>query len=332
MNPNTSNSNSRNARTLIASLLSYVLLASQLTPMALATNGPSFRSDPSKVSDIARGEKVGRRSMAAEPVSLAPLAAPNIVATKVDSYAGAPNPANPGDVITYDVTISNTGTADATAVVFNDTIDPNTTLVPGSVNTQPITTDDAYDVLGNVRIQPNAAAGLLANDIDPDTGTNTGLTASAGATSTQGGSVSVNADGSFSYNPPAGFEGTDTFTYTVTDTGGKTDTGTVTLTITGMIWFVNAAAGGGGDGRLDELLRPTGEMEIVLRNFAPDAEFAGHWGEARVAGRWRIPAGDVRHFLETVWTHGAELVSVTPVNGDLTSLFLEWTGSEVIPR
>jgi len=252
MRHNTSNSNRRNARTFIASILSYVLLASQLTPLALAANNSSFRGAPTKVSDIARGEKVGRRSVAAEPVSLAPLliTAPNIVATKVDSYPSAPNPANPGEVITYDVTISNTGTADATGVQFNDTIDPNTTLVPGSVNTQPITTDDTYNVLGNVRIQPNAAAGLLVNDIDPDTGTNAGLTASGPATSTQGGSVSVNADGSFSYNPPAGFEGIDTFTYTATDTGGKTDTGTVTLTITGMIWFVNAAAGGGGDGRL----------------------------------------------------------------------------------
>ena len=251
MRNNALNSDRRNARTLIASLLSYVLLASQLTPLALAANGPSFRNAPAKATDIAR-EKAGRRSVAAEAVSLAPLplAAPNIVATKVDSYPSAPGPANPGEVITYDVTISNTGTADATGVVFNDTIDPNTTLVPGSVNTQPITTDDTYNVLGNVRIQPNVAAGLLANDIDPDTGTNAGLTASGPATSTQGGSVSVNADGSFSYNPPTGFEGTDTFTYTVTDTSGKTDTGTVTFTITGMIWFINAAAGVGGDGRL----------------------------------------------------------------------------------
>ena len=85
-------------------------------------------------------------------------------------------------------------------------------------------------------------------------------------------------------------------------------------------------------GRLDELLKPTGEMEIALRNFAPDAAFAGHWGEPSAPGRWRIPANEVRRFLETVWTHGAELVSVTPVNGDLTSLFLEWTGREAMPR
>src|SRR5260221_157922 len=76
-----------------------------------------------------------------------------------------------------------------------------------------------------------------------DTGNNTGLTASTGsATSTQGGNVTVNSDGSFSYNPPPGFTGADTFTYTVTDPTGKTGTGTVTLNISGMVWFINNAA------------------------------------------------------------------------------------------
>jgi hypothetical protein len=73
-------------------------------------------------------------------------------------------------------------------------------------------------------------------------------------------------------------------------------------------------------------------MEIMLRNFAADAEFRAQWGEASAPGRWRIPASEVRRFLETVWTRGAELVSVTPVQGDLTSLFLEWTSSEAERR
>jgi ABC-2 type transport system ATP-binding protein len=85
-------------------------------------------------------------------------------------------------------------------------------------------------------------------------------------------------------------------------------------------------------GRLDELLRSTGEVEIVLRNFAADAEFAAQWGEASAPGRWRIPASEVRRFLEIAWTHGADLVSVTPVQGDLTSLFLQWTNSEAGQR
>lgn len=78
-------------------------------------------------------------------------------------------------------------------------------------------------------------------------------------------------------------------------------------------------------GRLDELLVSTGEMEIVLRNFSPDTEFAAQWGVPGSAATWRIKTDEVRQFLESVWTRGAELVSATPVRGDLTTLFLEWT-------
>src|SRR5207253_3042467 len=62
----------------------------------------------------------------------------------------------------------------------------------------------------------------------------------------------INADGSFTYNPPPGYEGTDTFTYTLNDndTPNQTDTGRVTITISGMIWFVNSAVASPGDGRL----------------------------------------------------------------------------------
>jgi ABC-2 type transport system ATP-binding protein len=81
-------------------------------------------------------------------------------------------------------------------------------------------------------------------------------------------------------------------------------------------------------GRLDELLESKGEMEIVLRNFTPEADFATQWGEASATATWRIAAGEARRFLETVWTRGGELVSATPVRGDLTTLFLEWTKTE----
>jgi ABC-2 type transport system ATP-binding protein len=85
-------------------------------------------------------------------------------------------------------------------------------------------------------------------------------------------------------------------------------------------------------GRLDELLKSTGEMEIVLRNFTPDAEFGAQWGTASATGAWKIPASEAQRFLESAWAHRGELVSVTPVRGDLTSLFLEWTNNEAVQR
>jgi uncharacterized repeat protein (TIGR01451 family) len=208
-----------------------------------------------RAATAARGSKTATRARAVSPAPVAPpLVAPSLSVTKVDSF---PDPdgdgkAEPGQTITYNVTVTNNGT-DATNVQFTDTIDPGTTLVPGSVATQPIASDDTYNVLGNVRIQPGAADGLLANDCDPDNGgtcSSTGLTASGPATSAQGGNVTVNANGSFSYNPPAGYEGPDSFTYTVTDPTGKTDTATASVTVSDVVWFIDNNAPAGGDGRL----------------------------------------------------------------------------------
>ncbi len=181
------------------------------------------------------------------------LLVPTITATKVDSLftdVDGDGRVDPGDTIQYTLTINNAGT-DATNVIVTDQIDSNTTLVGGSINTSPIAFDDTgYSATGNVRISISAASGVLVNDIDPDTGTNAGLTVSAGATSANGGNVALAADGSFSYNPPAGFTGTDTFTYTVTDASGATGTGTVTFNVSGMIWFIQTGAAAGGNGRL----------------------------------------------------------------------------------
>jgi uncharacterized repeat protein (TIGR01451 family) len=59
-------------------------------------------------------------------------------AAKADSLlvdADGNGQASPGDTLLYTVTVWNEGTADATGVVFNDTPDPYTTLVAGSVAT-----------------------------------------------------------------------------------------------------------------------------------------------------------------------------------------------------
>ena len=58
----------------------------------------------------------------------------------------------------------------------------------------------------------------------------------------------MNANGSFIYTPAAGFAGpSDSFTYTLTGAGGA-DTAVVTINLSGVVWYVNAAAGP-GDGR-----------------------------------------------------------------------------------
>ena len=51
-------------------------------------------------------------------------------------------------------------------------------------------------------------------------------------TTTEGGTVTLNTDGTFTYSPPAGFIGEDTFDYSIIDPSGASDAATVTLTVT----------------------------------------------------------------------------------------------------
>ena len=198
------------SRTLIACLIISLMILSPLAP--LAQGAPN----------LARV----RTTSAMEPP--APFA-PTITATKTDSFADVDGDgkAAPGETITYDVNISNTGPDDATGVNFMDTIDANTTLVGGSLKVSPLAFPDVFAAAENTPLVVGAP-GVLTND--------TGLPAPtavpiAGGATAQGGTVTLNADGSFTYNPPADFEGNDSFTYTATNGLTPNDTALVTLNV-----------------------------------------------------------------------------------------------------
>ena len=74
-----------------------------------------------------------------------------------------------------------------------------------------------------------AAPGVLANDSDADTGA--GSLDAVSATSAVHGTVSLNANGSFGYEPDADFTGTDTFTYRVSDGPNQSNPVTVIVQV-----------------------------------------------------------------------------------------------------
>ncbi len=94
-----------------------------------------------------------------------------------------------------------------------------------------VTLDDDFvsekndEVTGNVLADNGNGA-----DFDPNGDTIT-VVAEASSPTAQGGTVTLNSDGSFVYNPVQGFFGTDNFTYTVTDAVELTSTGTVTIEV-----------------------------------------------------------------------------------------------------
>jgi len=125
------------------------------------------------------------------------------------------------------------GQADGTASIVlgtsTTTSSPTPTPTPTPSGTPVANPDDFYgqqyrSVSGNV-LQDNGHGA----DTDPN-----GLALSiiaAQLTTAHGGSVALNADGTFTYNPAASFYGADSFTYTLKDSAGLTATGTVNVNV-----------------------------------------------------------------------------------------------------
>ena len=99
------------------------------------------------------------------------------------------------------------------------------TITVNPVNDTPVAVDDSYLTDEDVSlIVP--APGVQDNDTDVDGDTLTSLPVSGPAH----GSLSLNADGSFTYTPDANFNGNDSFTYKLND--GTTDSNVANVSIT----------------------------------------------------------------------------------------------------
>lgn len=74
---------------------------------------------------------------------------------------------------------------------------------------------------------------ILNGTLPPATDVDTGdtVTYAAGGTTPSHGSVTVNADGTYTYTPTGNYSGTDTFSYTVSDGKGGSNTYLVTITV-----------------------------------------------------------------------------------------------------
>ena len=224
---------------LMATVLSedYKFLAIDSTDVASVTTQ----------SDHHKKHKKSPRKKEAKKVQTRPLA-PTVTATMTDELVtdtGIPGP-SVNDIIEYKVRIDNTGPDDASGVMYTNTIDINTTLVPMSLKVSPIAVNDSYNVTGNIAINVPIAQGLLANDINPGGGTLSVL-----SIDTMGiqGLVTINSNGSFTFNPAPGFTGTTSFQY-VASNGMLTDTASVSFTVTNVIWFIDNSLASTGDGRL----------------------------------------------------------------------------------
>jgi hypothetical protein len=247
-------------RLFLLTLVSFVAVAALLGIAASANK--ANRAAKARAAQAANAKAGINPVVQSDKQPLAPTAA-SVTATLSDNLTPATKVA-PGAIINYTAVINNGGasspTDDATSVQYAATLDPDTTFVPNSAHASPLAINNTYTTVGNTLLEAGVAATgnpavvsavkLFDNDTIATSPDAIAL-ASFTATSANGGTVSVNGDGSFTYLPPIGFTGSDTFTYTIRNNNDATltDTGTVTVTVGApRVWYVNNS-GANGDGR-----------------------------------------------------------------------------------
>jgi uncharacterized repeat protein (TIGR01451 family) len=233
------------------------------------------------------------RRMAAASLGLVLLVAakgmsvvnPTLTATLVDNFTNVQS-AVPGDTISYTATITNNSGSDATGVEFNPSIDPSTTLVNGSVHASPLARNDAFSAVGNTLLEAgvsasgNSAVTTSVKLFDNDSQVNgTGATDSFQYVShtgpTNGVLVSFNTTtGAFSYQPNAGFTGTDTFTYTLRNSANAslTDTATVSINVSNKVWYVDSTRAAEGTGTSSSPLKSFASLNTAASDVDGDGD------------------------------------------------------------
>jgi Bacterial Ig domain len=148
----------------------------------------------------------------------------------------------------------------------------------------PVANNDTITALGNATLNQETANSVLSND------TVNGAQISAfDATTTQGGTVNLNPDGSFTYTPVFGFTGNDTFTYTLSNSAGDS-TATVTLNVNNSGFFVdNSGANGNGSqatpfNNLPDALAAAGNGDTIFVYF-------GDGSNTNQDGAFTLPLG-----------------------------------------
>ncbi|MFO0820242.1 MAG: Ig-like domain-containing protein [Pirellulales bacterium] len=148
---------------------------------------------------------------------VAPPANGTVTLNADGSFSYTPNANFTGvDTFTY---IANDGGLDGEVT--------SVTIEVAPVADAPLSAADAYSIDEDGVLTVDAAGGVLVNDTDADGDM---LSASLVAPPTNG-TVTLNADGSFSYTPNANFTGVDTFTYIANDGGLDGEVTSVTIEV-----------------------------------------------------------------------------------------------------
>src|SRR5439155_18327734 len=149
-------------------------------------------------------------------------------------------------------------------LIVNDGGSPPLDSAPDTVqitacNRAPVAVADAYSVAQDTTLNVDAASGVLANDTDVD---GDSLTAAL-VTNVTHGSLTLNAGGSFSYAPTAGYSGPDSFTYRANDGTANSNIATASLTVTPVNHAPVASAGTNQSVTVGQLVQLSGSCSDI---------------------------------------------------------------------
>ncbi len=188
-----------------------------------------------------------------------PTNTPTDTPTNTPSDTPTNTPTNtPSDTPTNTPTDTPTNTPSNTPT---DTPTPTNTPIP-----TPLAVNDSYNVAPNFGIDVPAASGILVNDT-LEGGAISAPALNTEVTTTLGGKLTLQADGSFVYDPPPGAENqTDTLQYTLTNTGGSSSA-TISFVLLDQqaVWFIDNTAPAGGNGLVN---KPFNSIAAYMANQA----------------------------------------------------------------
>jgi VCBS repeat-containing protein len=191
--------------------------------------------------------------------------------TPADGYFS--NPGDP-DSFTYTIDDGNGGTAIATVQV--------------DVNGPPMAVDDAYSTdEDQILIVPGLpGGGVLFNDTDP----NNDLLNAVKLSDPSDGTLTLNADGSFTYDPDFDFNGSDSFSYEACDPDGECDSANVTINVISQPDTPIAADDNYSVDEDEDLDVPPDALEVLDNDYDGD-------GDPLIASQLSDPTNGILNFF-----------------------------------
>jgi VCBS repeat-containing protein len=235
-----------------------------------------------------------------------PYSASNVTRVQVDN-GGAALP------VQVTATLSTSSMFQFDRTPWDSSSDPITRPPCGtSTNHAPVAANDAYNVRVNTALTV-PAPGVLGNDTDSD---GNALTAILVATTTHG-SLSLAANGSFTYTPSSGFLGADSFTYRASDGSLQSGTATVALTVANTLTLGPVADAQVNDGSPTSNYGTSSELRAKT-----DTGIYRSYLKFTVSGAGTIQAATLRLFVTDPSPVGG---SIHPVSNTYAGSTTAWT-------